>query len=66
MLFATEKRDVSSIVIEGIRVILFFLQKIPHLQKSIKNKKSSFYSNISTHLKNIISKQVASSHKKAK
>ena len=30
----------------------------------MKNKKISFYSNISTHLKNIISKQAASSHKK--
>ena len=56
----------SSIVIESIRVILFFLRKTPHLQKSMKNKKSSFYSDISTHLKNIISKQAASSHKKQK
>ena len=29
----------SSIVIEGIRVMLFFLRKTPHLQKSIKSKK---------------------------
>ena len=32
------KGHCSSIVIEGIRVILFFLRKTPHLQKSIKSK----------------------------